>query len=63
MKFNIPNFQDYILFLAIFLMGIITRDFLVTLKYYDNCMFWLYILMIIVNTFLIKMVHNHNRKT
>ena len=59
---NFPNFRDYTLFLAIFLTGIITRDFLVKLKYYDDCMFWLYVLMIIVDTVLIKMVHDHNRK-
>ena len=59
---NFPNFRDYTLFLAIFLTGINTRDFLVKLKYYDDCMFWLYVLMIIVDTVLIKMVHDHNRK-
>jgi hypothetical protein len=58
---NLPNFPEFVLFITIFLAGIVTRDFLVRLKYYDDCMFWLYIVMMIVNTILIKMIHNHNK--
>ena len=56
-----PKFPELLLFLAIFLVGMVTADFLERLKYYDSSMFWLYIVLMIINTMLIKVVYEYNK--